>query len=342
MIDFLIPYYDKLKAKDKKWLSEKSYIEMFMNIITSMFVYGCDDATVKNDLNFRLELYLRTFGKVGFTKDDDGNFIYGECHYIEPFDFLGRGKFVTIRTDNGNVYTREIGVNAVVIFNNILGHSELALGWLCRQLTENEINEFDLLINARSHPIIVAPDDKTKNILENIFKSSNDGAPRSIAFDGSISNALMGNTEPIKVITVTDPQTAQLFQHYAHYHLDLTERVFNMYGLSTFNTGKMAQTNNLEVSGSLASSMATPLLNYKMRLTAIEEINKLFNLNITVDFSECWAHQVALLKSIENEETSEDTTEDDPSEDEPSENKDEPSEDKDEPSEDKDGVKDNE
>lgn len=301
MIDYILPLYEKIKARDRKWLSEKSYLEMFTNIICSMFRYSCDVSTIANDFNFRLELLLRLFGKVGICKDDKGNLIFGKAHYIAPLDFLGRGQKMTITTENGEVYERTCGVDGVMVFNNILGHSELTLGWLCRQLSENEVNEFDLLINARSHPIIIAPDDETKRSIEEIFKATADGKPRSIAFNNGIENGLLGNGDPIKVLTVTDPQTAELFQYYSHYHLDLTERVFSMYGLSTFNTGKMAQTNNLEVSGSLASSMAIPMLNYRLRVEALEQIKEVFDIDIKIEFSDCWKNQLALLQGIDKE-----------------------------------------
>lgn len=306
MIDYSMPFYGKLKMKERKWIAEKSYLDIFNITFASMFKYYSESEDVRqlvNDMNFRLEYLLRMFGKVGVCRDKNGKLVFGKAHFIGDLDYLGRGKGLSITTENGEVYNCTIGVDCVVIYNNILAHSELNIMRFCHQLTEVDISQVDLLVNARAHSIILAPDDKTAKIIKDVIEKSNDGNPRTIAYDGAIENGLLtGNNDPIKVLSVTDPQTAELFQYYSHYHLDLMGWLYGMYGLSTFNTGKMAQTNDLEVSGSLASSMAIPIANFEIRQTCLEELERVFGVSISVEFGVCWKNQLAMLQGIKHED----------------------------------------
>lgn len=292
--------------KDRKWIAEKSYLDVFNITFSSMFKYKSKTDELKkfiNDLNFRVEYLLRVFGKVGICKDKRGNFVFGKAHFSGDLDYLGRGKELVITLENGEVYNKTIGKDCIVLYNNILAHSELNIMRFCHQLCEVDISQVDLLVNARAHSIILAPDDETKKIIENVIRTSNDGNPRTIAYSGAIENGMLtGNNDPIKVLSVTDPQTAELFQYYSHYHLDLMGWLYGMYGLSTFNTGKMAQTNDLEVSGSLASSMAIPIANYEIRQTCLEELERVFGIHIEVEFGECWKNQLAMLQGIKHDD----------------------------------------
>lgn len=307
MVQLYTPIYSRLKAREKKDVREKCYSDVIMQSITSMFNYNhsVKDPTFIRLIDMRLEEMLRLYGKVAFF-EDKGLLKFGECHFMNhknEIDWGGTCTGVIIRTLDGNTYEREIGVDCVVMLNNNLAQSEMNIFRFVEQLSEVDLSQVDLLINARSHPIIVAKNDKDAEVIRKALEGVKDGTPLTVAQTGSIAKScLQGVNDDIQVLTVTDPQTATLFQYYSHYHLDLTGRLYGMYGLSTFNTGKMAQTNDLEVSGSLASSMVIPMNNYKCRVKACEEISRMFDIEMSVEFADPWKNQLSMLQGVDKEE----------------------------------------
>lgn len=306
MVNLYTPVYSRLRQKEKKFVREKCYNDIIMQSITSMFNYthNIKDPTFIRLIDMRLEEMLRLFGKVAFF-EDKGVLMFGECTFMNTkneVDWGGTCTGVIIRTLDGHTYEREIGVDCVVMLNNNLAQSELNIFRFVEQLSEVDMSQVDLLINARSHPIIVAKNDKDADVIKKALEGVKDGTPLTVAQTGSIAKScLQGVNDDIQVLTVTDPQTATLFQYYSHYHLDLTGRLYGMYGLSTFNTGKMAQTNDLEVSGSLASSMVIPMNNYRCRAKACEDIARMFDVELSVEFADPWKNQLAMLQGISKE-----------------------------------------
>lgn len=316
MINLYTPIWSNLKMKEKRPLREKCYTDTIMQTITSMFVYNHNvkDTIFKRAVELRLEELLRLYGKVAFFKDDNNNLKFGRCHFINgksEIDWSGCSNGVIITTLDGETYEREIGADCVVMYNNNMGRSELNIFRYVEQLAEVDISQIDLLINARSHPIIVAPNDKIAEIIKTAIKNSKDGVPITIANNSKLVNGMNGVDANIDVVSATDPKTAELFQYYSHYHLDLMGRLYGLYGLTTFNTGKMAQTNNLEVSGTLASSMVIPINNYRARQIACDEISKMFDIEFSVEFGECWKNQLSMLQGIEKDDYNIDESESD-------------------------------
>ena len=305
MIELFLPRFSKLKERDKREIRERSYSDILIETVCSMFEYKCPTKKMTKEWNLRMEYFLRFFGKVGICKNDEGEIVFGECHWAggkgpNYLDYLGFGKEVIIVTLNGKVYRKKYNVDCAVIFNNMLGHSELNIMRFVQQLSEVDLSQVDLLYNARMHPIIVCKDEVTRIAIQNALNDKKLGTTATVLDSAGIESQLLGdNRESVQVVTITDPQTAELFQYYSHYHLDLMSRIYGLYGLSTFNTGKMAQTNNLEVSGTLASSMSIPMMNLKWRLKGLEEVKEYLGADISVEFTECWKHQELLMRTDE-------------------------------------------
>lgn len=301
MINNVVNLWHRLKAKDKMTIREGIYTDLSLETICSMFAYGVDIKELARMLNLKLEYYLRLYGRCGFTTHN-GKYVFGRCHYTGKLEWWGGMDKVIITLEDGTVLERTLGKDAVIIRNNILEHSETNLYRFCQQLSEVDLSQIDLLINARSHPIILCKDDNTANVIRNAIENNATGKPMTLSSSSLLSNDLLTGAKGVEVLTTTDPQTATLFQYYSHYHLDLIERVYGQYGLSTNNTGKMAQTNDAEVKGSLALSMAIPMANYHCRKYALEEIKEVFDIDISIEFGECWKNQVNMLNGFDKDE----------------------------------------
>lgn len=303
MEEIIYNSYRNLKLKDKPYVRDRAYLDIMINSLCSMFKYECNDKTVKNAINNRLEYFLRMYGKVGFFIGEDGTLKFGRAVFgggVDGVNWEGESDTAIVTTRNGEVFEGKIGETVALIKNNMLGHSEINLQRFAEQLSEVDRSQVDLLINARSHPIILANNEQTAKRINNAIHDMKDGQPITVHSDFQMTQGVMGNKdENAKVLNLTDPQTATLFQYYTHYHEDLCGRLYGCYGLSTFNTGKMAQTNNLEVSGSLASSLCLPIHNYNTRLVGIEMVNEMFGLGLSIDWGDVWKNQIALLNSTD-------------------------------------------
>lgn len=299
-------FYSKLKAKDKMTLREQIYTDICLESICNMFRYTCENKELERMLNLKLEFYLRVYGKCAFTIHE-GSLVFGRCHYASVKDgkgvtWWGGMDGVVITLEDGTTLERKLGKDAVIIRNNVIEHSETNLFRFCQQLSEVDLSQIDLLINARSHPIILCKDDNTAQVIREAIENNATGKPMTISSTSLVNNDLLTGSKGVEVLTTTDPQTATLFQYYSHYHLDLVARLYGQYGLSTNNTGKMAQTNDAEVKGSLASSMCIPMGNYHCRLDALEELEYLLGIKIDIEFGECWKNQVNMLNGFDKEE----------------------------------------
>lgn len=275
--------YKQLKAKDRDALVNRSYLDIMMNTIYSMFNYKCNDKELEYFINLRMEFYLRNYGKVAFTKDDKGKLIFGRCSWYGGSNEYGIPNKVHITTENtvqGHVYERTIGKDAIVIFNNHVMHSELNIGHITSVLSEIDKSEYDLMLNARLHPIIICYDEPTKNTIQNALNNSEIGKTYSVACSGALGKEVLTGGDGIKVINISDPTNAELFQHYAHYHDDIYNRFYSQYGLTNFNTGKMAQVSEDELDGNIISSMSYPMENYAIRKMCIDNINEMLETSI--------------------------------------------------------------
>lgn len=301
----LFNIYSDLRMKEKNHIREKAYLDIIIESLATMFKYSCD-IDKEDNLNRWLEIYLRTWGTLAFYIEDDvikfGRPTTTNANQNEYGDLWHDGekiRIVTERRFKPYVY-RTIGKDCVIIRNNKQGRPEINLQRYVTQLSEVDISQWDLLQNARQHPIIVTKTSKMQRIIEKALKDRKVGVPVSIADTDGLATTLLagGNDKNIDVINLTDPQNAELFQYYSHYHMDLTQRLYGLYGMSQMNTGKMAQTNNLEVSGTLASSMIIPYNNYQCRKFALDEVKRVLGVEVKIEWGECIKHNIEMLQNL--------------------------------------------
>ena len=298
--------WDKIKNKDKNYLRSNSYFDFLLVFLSSMFTFEPNKQYLKKPCNIALELDTRIHGLVGFVYDKADKIIkFGKAHHDKTVNWYGETDYYNIITADGKTFKHlKDGVDCVIYRNNKLGHSDLMVQRFAGHLADIDGSQVDLLTNARFHPIISAKAEKTAKIIKKALEDKKDGIPVTITNEDAIADDLLGgsannSTKSIEVINISDPNTATLFQYYSHYYNDVMERVYRMYGLSTMNTGKMAQTNNLEVSGSLASSLSYPIENYDMRLMANEELKRVFELDLGIKWGAPWETQMAKLEAID-------------------------------------------
>lgn len=295
-------FWRKLKPKERQLIDDRAYYDLFTQTFGGMFkwnIEGDEHKVLNKEIKYSLEYYLRLYGLVGFTKDKNGNIRFGRCTWGSNPTQDGFSEEVILNTINGYCKSGKRGKDIAVIFNNRNASSEFAIHSVIEYLTEIDKSQYDLLLNSRMHPIIVANDEETKTVIENALKNAKLGYNATIANTGAIGNNLMTGKGGIEVITLTDPNTATLFQYYEHHHRDILDRFYGKYGISTCNTNKMAQTNDLEVSGTISTSLIIPLENYACRKEGIEEIRDVLGLDLTIEWGDVWKTQLQLFENLD-------------------------------------------
>lgn len=164
--------------------------------------------------------------------------------------------------------------NSVIIYNNYVRTPELnAIRTYSLQLTEIERA---IIVNSKAQktPCLVLSDEKQREALENIYEQY-DGDEPVIFGDKGLG------TEPIKSISTLAPFTADKLY-------DLKSRVWNealtYLGIPNVTEEKKERMLVDEVEKQNGGTFASRNSCLNMRRFACEEINKMFGLNIDVDF----------------------------------------------------------
>lgn len=147
-------------------------------------------------------------------------------------------------------------------------------------LIENDINMMIYGYNSRTQKLISASDDKTKTSAEAVVKKSIEGdiavIGESFMFEG-IKVHSGANNSGVSITNLTE------------FHQYIKASLYNEIGLSAnFNMKRERLTaGEIEVGDDSNYPFVYNML--KCRIKAVEAINKMFNLDINVDFGSVWA-----------------------------------------------------
>lgn len=258
-------------------------------ILTSMFEYN----NLSKGLDRKyIEHTLIRFGCCAIVKINN-EFFVGVPAIMPPLDNYGIGTEITITTYNGQHQKRgKIGENCVLIWNNTEFVGDFIISWYAKMFKEIDISMNANVINSRFHPIPVARNSKIKSAIDNIFKSikgenKNDDT-YTILSDAAFSDEINGTATKIDVLNLTDVNNIDKIQYLSKFHDDLLRRFCTLYGHAMQTSGKMAQQTREELQGYNSFSMIIPNNRLEERIKGIDEFNRIFNENVTVNYSEAW------------------------------------------------------
>lgn len=280
-------FFRNLKPKEQMQYELTEYTNNLAEMLQSMFEYS---GIFKNAIyNKFIEQYLLAFGKCAIFKNENDKLICSYCDFcggnLNEYGILSD---LICTTQNGKQYTFknwDSNENVVVIFNNNQWSGDLTIDKCASFLAETDTSIKCCIVNSRYSPIVSCKNSKTRNIISKIFEGLTDGQPKSIT-DGD----LMGN-KSIDVINVTDVKNSDKLQYLTHFKDDIFRFFLNTFGLSTFGSGKMAQQTEEEINNNSNASFVIPDDMLYWRKLGILELNRKFNLNASVDFSDCWRNE---------------------------------------------------
>ena len=219
-----------------------------------------------------IENFLFKHGKCVFYKDDIRGLMVAECNpdgtlnnYEEPVSVTPTGIDV-------EAITLTPGVDCVLIRNNdeMLPTSE-TLKLFAYRLAEIS-RTIDVNVNAQKTPVLVLTSDKQKLTLKNVYAQWNGNEPviygdKNLDIDG------------IKVLKTDAPI---VFPQLQNQKITLWNECLTFLGVNNANTEKRERliTDEVEANNDHIDLSADCML--KARQKAVEQINKLFETNITV------------------------------------------------------------
>ena len=257
-------------------ISYQYYYNRLTQLAISMFEWKNLPNTV--DERF-LELALFGDGMAVFFKDGKED---GDLGYLALRTMIGGRLNVyqipTVRRAYAaNGYNKELDENnSVIIFNNLLHtNSAMDISMFAHRLYDLD-RTIDINASAQKTPILITCKDTQRLTLKNTYKEFIGNAPVICATDKFDPDAL-------KVLKTDAPFVADKI-----YTLktQIWNEALTYLGISNLNLQKKERLVSDEVTRNLGGTIASRHSRLEARRQACEQINKMFDLNITVDYRE--------------------------------------------------------
>lgn len=267
-----------MKRKNREfWESAKmnnstynQYYNRLMELSISMFEWKNLPATI--DSRF-LELTLFSDGMCVFFKDD----ILG--YLALKTTIGGRLNVYQIPTDRtayaSNGYQKHLnGDDSVIIFNNMIHTNSLLDVEIYAKRLYNLDRAIDVNANAQKTPILITCEESQRLTLKNMYMQY-DGNQPVIFADKNL------NPNSLKVLTTGSPYVADKL-----YMLktQIWNEALTYLGISNLNIQKKERLVSDEVTRNQGGVIASRYSRLNARRQACEEINKMFGLDIDVDY----------------------------------------------------------
>ena len=295
--------YSKMKTEKQEAFRLKNNLTFLKLVLLSMFEYRGLPDTIPQRF---LERYLMENGTVGIGKIKEKLYAF-RCSPCGNVDAYGIGTELTGATPIGDI-NGVIGQSVVMGINNSLMEADKILYWVGYILSEIDLSMQANIINARLHPTPVARDSKVKAVIDNVLNRMRKGEMESIVSDNVLSE--WDEKFDIPVVNLTNITNIDKIQYLSRFYDDILKRFYNMYGHALQTQNKAAQQTSDEVHGMDSTSLIIPLDMLKCRQEMVKDINNIFGLNVTVEFSPTWKLNMERFERDNEKDSSEDSSED--------------------------------
>ncbi len=241
-----------------------------------------------------LEYMLYLNGNMGLTvKDDKPIFFMGG--YSGQVNDYGVGTHYTGATALHS-FDLKVDDDVTICWNNsLMTPTKLNVKYIADMITEIDISEKILTRNTRLYPIPLASSDKEKNAIIETLRKITDGE-----LDVVLSDNIFKELEEsgMNVINLTDSSKIDKIQYLSQFRREWKKEFYTLYGQPLQNINKMAQTNKDEIHGEDTVSFIIPCDMLNHRKNFCEKANSLFNLELSVEFSDTWKVGYEVMQNI--------------------------------------------
>lgn len=262
-----------------------NYTRIIANMLTGMFEFLPELPFSKSEL---LNIIMFN-GICGIQKTENG-FVLTAGNYVgvpEPNEQFPP-RYIGVRPN----YSIETNVNAddfVIAYMYPDRLPDTNIYWFAEQFSETDKSLYNNLIFSRIAPIAVVGRENERQAYINCVNTM---------LDGDLVNCITSPINPIdgtpddiiKTIDITDGKYSEKIQYLSRYHEDLTRRLAMLYGHSMATTSKHANLLTDEVHSTETFSKIYPEIMLNCIRQWLDEFNRKFNTNITVDFGTAWKH----------------------------------------------------
>jgi hypothetical protein len=267
------------KGKREKWesalLNNRTYLQYYNRLLElAINMYEWKNLPDSVDERF-LELTLFSDGMAIFFRDDILGELCLQCMIGGELDVYRIPIDRTAYATNG-YRMRLNNQNSVIIFNNYTHtNSMLDVEMYSRRLYEIE-RTIDVNVKAQKTPLIIRATENQRLTMKNLFMQY-DGNEPFIFGDNNL------DMDAIKVIPTNAPYVADKLNILKR---QIWNEALTYLGIENSNTEKKERLVSDEVNSNLGGVAAQRFCRLNSRRKAADQINKMFGLNIQVDFRE--------------------------------------------------------
>ena len=249
------------------------YYNRLMELSMSMFEWKNLPDTVDERY---LELGLFSSGCMVFFKDDVIGELALNMTYQGGFDIYGEPTKRRAYSRYNQFQTTLDKNNSVIIWNNMLRtNSALDVQMFAYRLY-NLDRIIDINANAQKTPVLITCDEKQKLTMKNLY----------MQYEGNYPVIFGDSNLDIKSLSVLKTDAPFVSDKIYDLKVKIWNEALTYLGISNINTTKKERMITDEVIRNQGGTIASRYSRLESRRRAIKKINKMFGLNITVDYRE--------------------------------------------------------
>lgn len=250
----------------------KHYNNRLKELAISMFEWKNVPDTVNIEF---MEKTLYEQGKILFLKDDVIGFVALPFSVSGQLDIYNEPKGRRAYANNGYNANRN-ETNSVIIWNNYL-HTNCIndIDLYCRKLY-NIDRTVDVNVNGQKTPVLIQCTEQQRLTMKNLYMQY-DGNEPFIFGDKNL------DLQGLKAISTLAPFVSDKLMQLK---FQIWNEAMTYLGISNINMNKKERLLSDEVSRNMGSTVASRYTRLDMRQKACKEINKIFGLNMSVDYKE--------------------------------------------------------
>lgn len=263
-------FHDALMANGATYVQ---YYNRLMELSMSMFKWKNLPDTVDERY---LELGLFSSGCMVFFKDDVIGELALNMTYQGGFDIYGEPTKRRAYSRYNQFQTTLDKNNSVIIWNNMLRtNSALDVQMFAYRLY-NLDRIVDINANAQKTPVLITCDEKQKLTMKNLY----------MQYDGNYPVIFGDSNLDIKNLSVLKTDAPFVSDKIYDLKVKIWNEALTYLGISNINTTKKERMITDEVIRNQGGTIASRYSRLESRRRAIKKINKMFGLNITVEYRE--------------------------------------------------------
>lgn len=249
------------------------YYNRLMELSMSMFEWK----NLPNTVDERyLELGLFSSGCMVFFKDDVIGELALNMTYQGGFDIYGEPTRRRAYSRYNQFQTTLDKDNSVIIWNNMLRtNSALDVQMFAYRLY-NLDRIVDINTNAQKTPVLITCDEKQKLTMKNLY----------LQYEGNYPVIFGDSNLDIKSLSVLKTDAPFVSDKIYDLKVKIWNEALTYLGISNINTTKKERMITDEVIRNQGGTIASRYSRLESRRRAVKKINKMFGLNITVDYRE--------------------------------------------------------